>query len=150
MSNHAYTRANMRRCCAALLILSLLTGCWDRMELEERAVVLGISVDTAGPEAAQQEDEISHLRGKYPVPPQDMIRVSVQIALPGQIPLGPGEGGGGTGGKSEDTVWVLDVVGHTLDDALMSLQQQISGRLFSGICVSLSSLSSSPEEALRT
>lgn len=132
MSNQAYTRANLRRCCAALLILSLLTGCWDRMELEERAVVLGISVDTAGPEAAQQEDEISHLRGKYPVPPQDMIRVSVQIALPGQIPLGPGEGGGGTGGKSEDTVWVLEVVGHTLDDALMNLQQQISGRLFFG------------------
>lgn len=132
MSKQAYTRANLRTCCAALLILSLLTGCWDRMELEDRMIVLGISVDTAGPEAEYKEDEVSQLRGKYPVPPQDMIRLSVQLALPGQIPLGPGEGGGGTGGKSQDTVWVLEVVGHTLDDALMNLQQQISGRLFLG------------------
>src|SRR5690606_25222107 len=28
--------------------------------------------------------------------------------------------------------WVIDSVGHTLDDALMNLQQQISSRLFFG------------------
>lgn len=114
-----------------LLLCSLLTGCWDRMEIEERAVVLGISIDTAGKDAEIREDEISHLRGKYPAPQQEMIQLSVQIALPGRIPLGPGEGGA-SGEGAQETVWVLDVVGHTVDDAMMNLQQQISGKLFFG------------------
>lgn len=114
-----------------LLLCSLLTGCWDRMEIEERAVVLGISIDTAGKNAEIREDEISHLRGKYPAPQQEMIQLSVQIALPGRIPLGPGEGGA-SGEGAQETVWVLDVVGHTVDDAMMNLQQQISGKLFFG------------------
>ncbi|SEM53349.1 germination protein, Ger(x)C family [Paenibacillus sp. cl141a] len=114
-----------------LLLCSLLTGCWDRMEIEERAVVLGISIDTAGKNVEIREDEISHLRGKYPAPKQEMIQLSVQIALPGRIPLGPGEGGA-SGEGAQETVWVLDVVGHTVDDAMMNLQQQISGKLFFG------------------
>jgi spore germination protein KC len=114
-----------------LLALPFLTGCWDRLEIEERSVVLGISVDVAEPEAEQDEDEISHLQGKFPAPEKDMIRVAVQIALPGRIPLGPGESGGGSQGSGQ-TVWVINVVGHTIDDALMNLQQQISGRLFFG------------------
>lgn len=114
-----------------LIVVPVLTGCWDRLEIEERAVVLGISVDLAKPEAAKEESDVSHLMGAFPVPDQRLLRVAVQIALPGRIPLGPGEGGGG-GGGSEATVWVIDVVGHTLDDALMNLQQQVSGRLFFG------------------
>ncbi|MEW9668532.1 hypothetical protein [Ammoniphilus sp. 3BR4] len=57
-----------------------------------------------------------------------MIRLTVQIAIPGRIPLGPGEGGGG----GEKPVWVLDVVGHTIGDALSNLQQQVADRLFFG------------------
>lgn len=114
-----------------LVVLPILTGCWDRLEIEERSVVLGISVDVAEEEAEQEEDEVSHLQGKFPAPEKDMIRVAAQIALPGRIPLGPGESGGG-GQGSDQTVWVINVVGHTIDDALMNLQQQISGRLFFG------------------
>lgn len=115
----------------AAIVMPLLTGCWDRLEIEERAVVLGISVDLAKPDDARSEENVSHLAGSFPVPNSKTLRVAVQIALPGRIPLGPGEGGGGQGG-SESTVWVVDVIGHTLDDALMNLQQQISGRLFFG------------------
>ncbi|QRG65872.1 Ger(x)C family spore germination protein [Brevibacillus choshinensis] len=117
---------------AIMLMLPFLVGCWDRLEIEERAVVLGISVDAAGPEAEKQEREVSHIRGKFPVPKKEMIRVAAQIGLPGRIPLGPGEGGGQTGGGGQNTVWVIEVVGHSIDDALMNLQQQISGRLFFG------------------
>lgn len=115
-----------------LLIMPLLSGCWDRLEIEERAVVLGISVDVAEPGAEKKEDEVSHIRGKFPVPRKEMFRVAVQIALPGRIPLGPGEGGGGANGDAQQTVWVISVVGHSVDDAVMNLQQQISGRLFFG------------------
>lgn len=114
------------------LIVPCLTGCWDRLEIEDRAVVLGVSIDTASPEAEAEESEVSHLRGSLPAPAKGLIRVAVQIALPGRIPLGPGESGGGKGAKSEQTVWVINVVGHSLDDAFMNLQQQISSRLFFG------------------
>jgi spore germination protein KC len=114
-----------------LVAVPFLTGCWDRLEIEERAVVLGISVDRADPEAEEQEEEVSHLQEAFPAPDKDMIRVAVAIALPGRIQLGPGESGGGSAG-GEQTLWVIDVVGHTIDDAIMNLQQQISGRLFFG------------------
>ncbi|XID90606.1 Ger(x)C family spore germination protein [Paenibacillaceae bacterium WGS1546] len=114
------------------LLAPVLTGCWDRMEIEERAVVLGISVDAAPKEAERREDEVTHTMEGYPVPTTDMIRVTVQIALPGKIPLGPGEGGGGGGEKSGQTVWVVSTEGHTIDDAIMNMQQQISGRIFFG------------------
>ncbi|MFE5320200.1 Ger(x)C family spore germination protein [Paenibacillus sp. NPDC056579] len=113
------------------LFVPLLTGCWDRLEIEDRAIVLGVSIDEAGPEAEKKEDEISHLHEKFPAPNKGMIRVAVQIALPGKIPLGPGESGA-AGKSSAETVWVIEVVGHTIDDAVMNLQQQISSRLFFG------------------
>lgn len=117
-----------------LLTFLLLTGCWDSLEIDKRAVVVGISVDEAGEGAAKEESEVSHLRGKFPAPKKKMIRVTAQIALPGQIPLGPGEGGGGGdgGGGGKRTVWPIQVVGHTIDDAMMNLQQQLSSPLFFG------------------
>ncbi|MBB6734531.1 Ger(x)C family spore germination protein [Cohnella zeiphila] len=119
---------------AILSIVPLLSGCWDRLEIEDRAVVLGISVDTVSPEEAEQEkeDEITHLRGSYLPPGGSKIRVGVQLAVPGRIPLGPGGGMGSGTGSSSRTVWVLDVIGNTIDDALMNLQQQVSGQLFFG------------------
>lgn len=109
----------------------LLTGCWDRLEIEERAVVLGIGIDTARAESMKEEAEIAHLKGAFPAPAGTMIKLTAQVAVPGRIPLGPGEGGGGAGG-AQKPVWVLSVVGHTLDDAISNLQQQIAGRLFFG------------------
>ncbi|MBD2871430.1 Ger(x)C family spore germination protein [Paenibacillus arenilitoris] len=114
-----------------LLVVPLLTGCWDRLEIEERAVVLGVSIDTASDESEAEESEVTHTRGSLPPPKKGMVRVGVQIALPGRIPLGPGESGGSQGDSSK-TVWVIDVVGHSIDDAFMNLQQQVSSRLFFG------------------
>ena len=117
--------------CSILIVVPLLTGCWDRLEIEERAVVLGVSIDTVDSEKAEQtEDEVSHLRGTIPAPEKGMLRVAVQIALPGRIPLGPGESGGNKG--SDQTIWVIDVVGHSIDDAFMNLKQQVSSKLFFG------------------
>lgn len=114
----------------SLLILPLLTGCWDRLEIEDRAVVLGVSIDTVKSDG-DEDDAVTHLQGAIPSPEQGYYHVAVQIALPGRIPLGPGEGGGGTTNSSQ-TIWVLDTFGHTLDDAFMRLQQQTSSRLFFG------------------
>jgi len=121
-------RSKLRSCMILGLLPILLTGCWDRREIEERAVVLAISVDVAKPEAAQKESEVSHLRDINPVPKHPMIRIAAQIAVPGRIPLGPGEGGG----SDIKPVWILEAVGHTVDDALLLMQQQVSDELFFG------------------
>ncbi|UUZ94506.1 Ger(x)C family spore germination protein [Paenibacillus sp. P25] len=105
------------------------------MEIEERAVVLGIGIDKAEPEAENKESEVTHLHGSLPSPKGDMLRVSIQIAVPGRIPLGPGGGWrrrGMGGGGGQNTVWVVDGVGHTIDDALNNLQRRISPPLFYG------------------
>jgi spore germination protein KC len=124
---------SIRMLCTVLIAMPFLAGCWDRLEIEERAVVLGVSIDTVDTEEAEQEeDEVSHLQGTIPPPKRGMVRVAVQIALPGRIPLGPGESGGGSKGSVGQTVWVIDVVGHSIDDAFMNLQQQVSSKLFFG------------------
>ncbi|CAM3435825.1 Ger(x)C family spore germination protein [Paenibacillus lupini] len=119
--------------CVVIIATPFLAGCWDRLEIEERAVVLGVSIDTVDTEQAEEEeDEISHIRGTIPAPKKGMMRVAVQIALPGRIPLGPGESGGGAKNSAGETVWVIDVVGHSINDAFMNLQQQVSSKLFFG------------------
>ncbi|MFD0695532.1 Ger(x)C family spore germination protein [Paenibacillus sp. GCM10027628] len=117
-----------------VLLVSLFmvtAGCWDRQEIEERAVVLGIGVDQAEPGAAQKEESIAHKPGTLTPPEQGMIRLTVQVAVPGRIPLGPGAGGESSAGGNK-TLWIVSGVGHTMDDALTGLQQRIAPPLFFG------------------
>lgn len=117
--------------CVGLFLLPVLGGCWDREEIEERANILGIAIDEVGPGAEKTESEISHLRGKFPIPKKTMLKITAQIAVPGRIPLGP-ETGGGSGGGAQKPVWVLSTVGHTLEDAILNLQQELADRVFLG------------------
>lgn len=112
-----------------IAVSALLSGCWDRLEIEERAFVLGIAVDIADPEK-QDEERVTRLEGRTTRLPGKLIQLTAQIALPGRIPLGPGEEGGSTG--SQDPVWVLHSVGRTIDDAVTALQQEVADKLFFG------------------
>lgn len=90
----------------AMLSVLLLTGCWDRKEVNDIAIVSGMALDLT-------QD------GKY--------RVAVQFPLAGQLG-GPGGGGGGTsGGKS----WYVDSGnGNTLKEADAMLQRTLSRQLY--------------------
>ncbi|QYR19539.1 Ger(x)C family spore germination protein [Paenibacillus sp. sptzw28] len=112
------------------LTFPLLAGCWDRLEIEERAVILAIAIDKAAGKEGLQESEVSHIKGAIPAPDTGQIRLTAQIAVPGRIPLGPGEGGGGS--SSQKPVWVLSATGHSIDDAMMVLQQELADRIFLG------------------
>lgn len=107
-----------------LLVLSL-TGCWDRIEIEDRALILGIGIDEAEEGASSTEDLTTHSREEAAPLDNRMIRLTAQIAVPGRIPLGPGGNGGSAEGK-EEPVWVVSVVGHTINDAMNNLQQEIA------------------------
>lgn len=122
-----------------LVVLSftfpLLSGCWDRQEIEQRAVVLGVGIDEALADVKKTEGEVSHLEDTLPAPKTDSIHLTVQIAVPGRIPLGPGvsgSGGGGGGAGGQNTVWVVDSLGETIEAALNNLQQRIAPPLFYG------------------
>jgi spore germination protein KC len=108
-------------------LIPLLSGCWDSQEIEQRANVLALGVDKANEEERSQEDEISHLGNKIPNPDEEMIKVTAQIAVPGRIPLGPQQPGG-----SEKPVMVIEVVGHTFQDAILNLQQEVADEVFLG------------------
>jgi len=110
-----------------LFLIPLLSGCWDSQEIEQRANVLALGVDKASEEERKKEDEISHLGKRIPIPDEEMIKVTAQIAVPGRIPLGPQQPGG-----SEKPVLVVEVVGHTLEDAMLNLQQEVADEIFLG------------------
>lgn len=112
--------------CIVLLFLPFLTGCWDSRDIEKRATILALSIDKVG--VAKEDYNIAHFEDTKP--DEDMLRISAQISVPGRIPLGP-ETGGGEGGKQEP-VWVLEVLGHTIDDAMLNLQQELADEIFLG------------------
>jgi spore germination protein KC len=116
----------------ALFIISfmavfLLAGCWDSEEIDDRAVVLAISLDKENQQKG--ESEIAYTKSAFSKPSEKLMRLSAQIAVPGRIPLGP-ETGGGTG--NEKPVWVVSVTGHTVDEAMLNLQQRVADPLFLG------------------
>ena len=110
------------------LLLPFVSGCWDSKEIDKRANVLAIGIDAASSKEQNSEDAIAHLKNKLPIPNKDMIKMTAQIAVPGRIPLGPEQGGG----SSQNPVLVIQVVGHTIDDAIVNLQQEVANQLFLG------------------
>jgi spore germination protein KC len=114
-------------------IFPLLTGCWDRLEIESRAVILAISIDEAKPEDEMESSNATQFKKQNVTGSTDgRVSITVQIAVPGRIPLGGGGGGGGGGESSKSPVWVLSSAGETINEALANLQQQLALRLFFG------------------
>ncbi|MCZ8512789.1 Ger(x)C family spore germination protein [Paenibacillus filicis] len=91
---------------ASVLCLSLITGCWDRSELNDIAFVLAAGIDLA--ENGQAE-------------------VTLQIALPTEM---PSTMQGGRGGKR--TVLVVSEKGRDGADILHKLQKRLSRQIFFG------------------
>jgi spore germination protein KC len=120
-------RRELKVVISLLVLIPILSGCWDSQEIEQRANVLALGVDKASEEERKKEDEISHLGKRIPIPDEEMIKVTAQIAVPGRIPLGPQQPGG-----SEKPVMIVEVVGHTLQDAMLNLQQEVADELFLG------------------
>lgn len=94
------------RLLALLLMLPLLSGCWDRTEINDLAFVLTTGWDL-------EED--------------GQIRCSVLVPLPGQMGGPSGGGGGSSGGKS---FYIDSEVGPTFRDAQAKLQRRMSRRMF--------------------
>lgn len=117
-----------RRCLVAVVVValsSLLTGCWDRIEIEERGTILALAIDPV------KEVPRENIIGPYAKSESPGYKITAQVAIPGRISLGPGGGGAASAG-SEKPVWVISSTGRTIADAMNALQMQIAERLFFG------------------
>ncbi|AAY60298.1 Ger(x)C family spore germination protein [Bacillus cereus] len=98
-----------------LLFLStsfLLTGCWDRREVNDTALVLGTAID-------------KEKRGN--------IRLTIQILIPRAVSSGQTAGGGG-GGGGDHQVLVRSAIGENMVDAASKLQTKFPRKIFWGHC----------------
>jgi Ger(x)C family germination protein len=92
---------------ALLVAAVLVTGCWDRTEVNDIAIVLASGIDKE----------------------KDGYRVSILVPLPGNMGGATG-GGGGSGGNRPYTI--DSETGRTVREAYTKLQSRLSRRLFSG------------------
>ncbi|WFR63126.1 Ger(x)C family spore germination protein [Paenibacillus amylolyticus] len=95
----------MKRCLCLILscviLLPLLTGCWDRQELNELGIMLGLGVDKDG----------------------DMIKVSAQVVVPNEV---SSKAGGGKG----TPVTQYEASATTLFEAIQKLTETSPRRIF--------------------
>lgn len=77
--------------CMTALALLMTTGCWDRWELEERGMVLGIGLDKA-----EKAPPIPGVEGELDARGEPVLNVTFQMVDPGQV-AGEKKGGGEKG-----------------------------------------------------
>ncbi|MFD0695012.1 Ger(x)C family spore germination protein [Paenibacillus sp. GCM10027628] len=85
-----------------LFFMMVISGCWDKKELNDLAVVMGVGIDKG---------------------PKGEIRVTAQVIRP------PSKQGGSTGGSSLPT-WSLSANGSTVLDAIAHLNEISPRRLY--------------------
>lgn len=105
-------------------VCTLATGCWDRIEIEERGTILALAID---PIYDSPEENITGPHAKSGL---SGYRLTAQVAIPGRIPLGPGEGT--SGGGTQKPVWLVSATGKTIDDAMNTFQMELAERVFLG------------------
>jgi spore germination protein KC len=115
---------------ALLLTVPFTTGCWDRVEIEQRATVLGLAIDLPDGDMAKGPLDVSHPPEQNRVKPK--VVLTAHIAVPGRIPLGPGGGAGGGSTENEKAVWSVQARGENIADAIAQMQQQVAERIFLG------------------
>lgn len=88
--------------CCLLLLFLLLSGCWDRVEIEERGFVVGVGLELMSEEEKEEHlDKLpdEKLMGAYPV------KETLQFVVPSGL-AAPTQGGGGGGGSGSQKAYL--------------------------------------------
>ncbi|GAA3403655.1 Ger(x)C family spore germination protein [Paenibacillus hodogayensis] len=97
---------------AAMAALLLLTGCWDRIEINDMAIVMGAGID--------QDD-------------QNKVHLSVEVYLPTGSSADSAQSGSDSGSsKDQSGTITASASGGSLSEALGHLQERLSRRLYWG------------------
>ncbi|TCP29212.1 spore germination protein KC [Scopulibacillus darangshiensis] len=99
---------NILLCICLCFFMLLLTGCWDRTEINDLALVLGTGIDKTD---------------------DNKIQLSVQLSIPKA--MGGTQQGTGGGGSGKPTI-VKKATGSTIYDAMSRLQEKVSRKIFWG------------------
>ncbi len=97
----------------SLPLLLLLGGCWDRVELNDLALITALAFDEAE---------------------NHQVRATVQFVLPQNLAGGGTSGGGATGGGPAKRTATRSQTGIDITDAISKLQREISREMFWGQC----------------
>lgn len=101
-----------RRLGAAVMLLLLVSGCWDNREPRRRAFVLGLGID-------RSEKNPEH------------FAVTVQIPVPRGERTG-GQGGASSGGGRQGQYYLVQGEGSTVMESLERIQDRVSRELYYG------------------
>lgn len=93
------------------VLLILLSGCWDRTEVNDLAIVTGTAID--------KKDD-------------DSIELTLQVFIPKALSSGGGQGGGGSGGGK--MTLTASQTGKNMADALSKMQSKLPREVFWGQC----------------
>ncbi|WP_218090882.1 Ger(x)C family spore germination protein [Paenibacillus solanacearum] len=85
-----------------LLLIVLLAGCWDKIEVNDMAMIVSAGID--------------HID-------DDQIELTVQVFIPNPTATSDGGGNGGAGG--EGNVYTFSTKGSSMPDALTDLQKKL-------------------------
>ena len=99
-------------CMLSLCGVILLSGCWDRVEINDLAIVTAAAIDATD---------------------DNQIELSLQVFIPKSLSSGGGQGGGGGGGGGATTL-VRSHKGINMSDAMSKLQSEIPRKIFWGQC----------------
>lgn len=103
-----------------VLIALMLTGCWDNLDIERRALVLGTFVDLVPVKAGQGGEDQFELTMEMPI----LRRMAARA--------GGGGGGGGEGQEQTLPTWRLTVTGSTFAEAMRKAATRSERQLFFG------------------
>jgi spore germination protein len=103
--------ARTKKIAGFLLMLTLLTGCWDRIEIEDRGFVIGAAIDMPKKEEAEEKTEKEKEGDNRPKGKARFV-VTYQFVIPGK--LQGGGGSGGSGGGNGDAFKNITSEGETL------------------------------------
>ncbi|CAM3160690.1 Ger(x)C family spore germination protein [Paenibacillus lupini] len=116
------TRAAPRRRMLPLLlaVCVFMTGCWDRVEIDQRGFVVGVGIDEPDKKEEGKGDEDNQKNNQSDS--NQMFRVVYQIVMPAGLSTNKG-GGDGTGGKAYFNMAVEE---NTMATSMAKLSQRLS------------------------
>ncbi|HHY14013.1 MAG TPA: Ger(x)C family spore germination protein [Thermoanaerobacterales bacterium] len=107
-----------------IILLILLTGCWDRIDIENRALIVGAAFDVADEteivkfeEEIEDKDLLKKIKPKY--------KLSLEILNPKAFEVNTDEGGGGGSGEIKKSI-VLSDEGRSLVQARHKISPKIN------------------------
>lgn len=112
-------RLDWRAMALSLILLFLASGCWDRVEIEDRAFVLASGLDWAAAGPARESLEPAGYVGDR------QYRLTLQVVEPAKMIGGQIGGGGGGGSSNEAPFWNVSTVSSSIFAAIRDLATRV-------------------------